>query len=666
MSSINNSLLALFLLFFMTSPISSQVNWQWNEELLESIRNDIAKPVVHSRNLYHHSLGMYNLHDEIMLGGEGQLAPEAPSQGGMDLARAWTGYSYAFISARYANAPGWTQIENNINDLTLELHGQDWASLSADPSALYGYNYGLEVNAHFMLDGANQTADYANTCYTPSNDPVDAETPGSCTVLDDAAHWQPLAFGATGGGGSQDFLGANWGDVLPFSLDVDASIQMERDGCTYRLYADPGAPEYLGDESSSPYSYINGFTTVVNWQQHLNPDAEDDAYMDISPKSQGNFGGYPDVPEIYYDMDGPNLGAGHAYNPITSQPYEENLVLRSDFTRVLPEFWADGPNSETPPGHWFSIMNHDVYGTPDFLPRWKGEVELTEEEWLARAYLLLGGAFHDVSITTWGIKAYYDFIRPISAIRHMQSLGQSTDPSLPSYHEHGLPLMEGVIEVIESGDPILADYPGSLGDIKIKQWIPSDTPDGPASFDWRPGCHWLPYQLPSFVTPPFAGYVSGHSTFSAAAAELLATMTGSAFFPGGMGSFTFAPDYLNFDVGPSVAFELQWATYKDAADQSGLSRIWGGIHPPVDDVRGRIIGDDIAQQCLALGADLFEPKQDGCTYSAASNYDSTVSIDDGSCVFAFNESCSGDANFDGAVSSNDILTVLAAFGSYCE
>jgi len=38
---------------------------------------------------------------------------------------------------------------------------------------------------------------------------------------------------------------------------------------------------------------------------------------------------------------------------------------------------------------------------------------------------------------------------------------------------------------------------------------------------------------------------------------------------------------------------LQWATYKDASDQSSLSRIWGGIHPPADDIPGRIIGSKV-------------------------------------------------------------------------
>ncbi len=103
-----------------------------------------------------------------------------------------------------------------------------------------------------------------------------------------------------------------------------------------------------------------------------------------------------------------------------------------------------------------------------------------------------------------------------------------------------------------------------------------------------------PYQRPSFVTPPFSGYVSGHSTFSRAAAEVMTLITGDEFFPGGMGEFIAKKDeFLVFEKGPSVEVKLQWATYRDASDQTSLSRIWGGIHPPADDIPGRLIGEKI-------------------------------------------------------------------------
>ena len=94
----------------------------------------------------------------------------------------------------------------------------------------------------------------------------------------------------------------------------------------------------------------------------------------------------------------------------------------------------------------------------------------------------------------------------------------------------------------------------------------------------------------TFVTPAFPGYVSGHSTFSRAAAVVLATLTGSDFFPGGYGSYRLEPGYLFFERGPSAPVELGFATYFDAADQAGQSRIWGGIHVSHDDFDGRRTG----------------------------------------------------------------------------
>ena len=59
-------------------------------------------------------------------------------------------------------------------------------------------------------------------------------------------------------------------------------------------------------------------------------------------------------------------------NPITGMPYDEQLVLRGDYTRVLAEFWADGPDSETPPGHWFVLLN-GVSDNPLTVKKFRGE-----------------------------------------------------------------------------------------------------------------------------------------------------------------------------------------------------------------------------------------------------------------------------------------------------
>jgi len=227
-----------------------------------------------------------------------------------------------------------------------------------------------------------------------------------------------------------------------------------------------------------------------------------------------------------------------------------------------------------------------------------------------KSYLALGGAMHDTAISIWGIKGYYDFTRPISAIRYMASKGQSSDMNLPSYDPHGLPLIENLIELINDDDDLVGNLNQNLGKIKIKSWRGPDFIINPntdfAGVDWILGSHWWPYQRPTFVSPPFAGYLSGHSAFSRAASEVLTLITNDSFFPGGIGNFNVTKnDFLVFEEGPTEDFTLQWATYRDASDQTSLSRIWGGIHPPMDDIRGRIIGEKIGKEAFELSSSFF-------------------------------------------------------------
>ena len=111
---------------------------------------------------------------------------------------------------------------------------------------------------------------------------------------------------------------------------------------------------------------------------------------------------------------------------------------------------------------------------------------------------------------------------------------------------------------------------------------------------------WLPFQRKTFNTPAFPGYVSGHSTFSRSAAEVLTLLTGSSNFPGGFHNHTTPANSLQIDLGPSANVDLQWTTYYDAADQAGQSRRWGGIHPSEDDFHGRIIGSQAGKSAFAL------------------------------------------------------------------
>ena len=112
---------------------------------------------------------------------------------------------------------------------------------------------------------------------------------------------------------------------------------------------------------------------------------------------------------------------------------------------------------------------------------------------------------------------------------------------------------------------------------------------------WILGANWVPYQRETFVTPAFPGYISGHSTFSRAGAEVLTRFTGTPFFPGGLATYDYpAGAGLTFEAGPAKDVQLQWATYYDAADQAGLSRLHGGIHISADDLTGRKMGAKVS------------------------------------------------------------------------
>jgi hypothetical protein len=257
------------------------------------------------------------------------------------------------------------------------------------------------------------------------------------------------------------------------------------------------------------------------------------------------------------------------------------------------------------------VILNTVNDHPDLVRQMGGAgPELGPLEWDVKAYFAMGGAMHDSAITAWGIKGWYDYIRPLSAIRAMTDRGQSSDPTVASYHADGIPLEAGLIEMVAPGDPLAGAANEHVGKIKLYAWRGPDYINN-AAFDiagvgWILAENWWPYQRPSFVTPPFAGFISGHSTYSRAAAELLTALTGNAYFPGGMSSFDVeAGRFLVFEDGPSVDMTLQWATYRDASDQCSLSRIWGGIHPPADDLPGRRIGEQIGLDAFALATGYF-------------------------------------------------------------
>ena len=616
---------------------------EWNEVILEAVRNDRARPTVTARNLWHMSVLMYDCWaaygdgtaDTYFLG-KTVFGWEVPFEGvpqpmNIDSARheAISYAMYRFLFRRYRFSPGYfillADMQDKMQELGYDISYTDTDYLNGNPAALGNYiadqmiNYGLQ-------DGSNEAINYPNLFYDPVNEDLDPTLPGNpeITFLN---RWQPLKLGEFEGQTGviaeevPPFLSPEWGAVNPFALTMDDANVYNRDGFDYIVYHDPGPPVQL-DSILESEEYKWGFSMVAAWGSHL--DESDGVTLDISPGARGNLNEFPSNPADYpnfYDFDegGMFQSQGHDLNPFTGQPYEPNIVKRGDYTRILAEFWADGPDSETPPGHWFTILNY-VIDHPEFNRSYRGIAEIDDQlEYDVKAYFMLGAAMHDCAISAWGIKGYYDYIRPVSAIRALVDNGQSSDPNLPNYSQLGIKLVPGKIEMVEAGDPLAGNNNEHVGKVKVYSWRGPDFITDPeneiAGVGWILGENWWPYQRPTFVTPNFAGYISGHSTFSRAAAEILTYITGDAYFPGGVGEFLApANEFLVFENGPTEDVVLQWATYRDASDETSLSRIWGGIHPPVDDIPGREIGIKVADATIRLAEEYFFKDDDGDGY----------------------------------------------------
>ncbi|MBI5155133.1 vanadium-dependent haloperoxidase, partial [Candidatus Poribacteria bacterium] len=169
-----------------------------------------------------------------------------------------------------------------------------------------------------------------------------------------------------------------------------------------------------------------------------------------------------------------------------------------------------------------------------------------------KMYFLLTNAQLDSSIVCWEAKYVYDYIRPISAIHN-----------------------RGDVQIQGYGGP-------GQGTVTL------------AAKDW------IPYQLAAFVTPPFPEYTSGHATFGASWAECMRLYTGSDAF----GESVVVSD-LFIDGRVIEPVTLTWPTYSDAADEDGVSRLYGGLHFRDAWIEGAICGRHAAGQAFARAQQFF-------------------------------------------------------------
>jgi len=568
---------------------------RWNEQILNAIRRDTPRPPVHARNLFHLAAAMWDAWAAFEPTADGYVVHDKLTATDVAAARqeAISYAAYRVLAHRYSEplAVGFAVSQSCFTAFMTKL-GYDPADQGAtgdSPRAL-GNRMGLALIYLGLTDGSSEQTNYKDTTgWTPTNPPLVVDDGGN--TLADPSTWQQLnlAVAETQNGipvaaGVQGYVGAQWGEVKPFAMVRPAPGA---------IYYDPGAPPAFGP-GLAPV-----LVDLIARASKLDPTS--DETIDISPGAYGN------------NPLGTNDGHGHAVNPATGAPYAANVVPLGDFARVLAEFWADGPNSETPPGHWDTLANAvaDAPMRPRKLFGLGAEVDPLE--WDVKVYFALNAATHDAAIAAWEIKRRFAAGRPISWIRYMASLGQSSDPALVSYHANGLPLVPGLIELItdETTQPGQrhAHLKRYLGQVAVRSWRgePGDRKTELGGVGWMRGADWIPYQRRTFVTPAFPGFISGHSTFSRAAAEVLAGITGDPAFPGGLGEFRCpANAYLVFEHGPASDVVLQWGTYYDAADQAGQSRLWGGIHIEPDDFSGRRIGSQVGLAALALARTYYD------------------------------------------------------------
>ena len=220
---------------------------------------------------------------------------------------------------------------------------------------------------------------------------------GNGNTVVDVNHWQRLQIvnavdqNGFAKGLIQGHLGAQWLGVRAFALARTDST---------KPWIDPGPPPHLGGQGDAEFR--SNVVAVIRAGSELSPD--DGVTIDISPGAFGN------------NTLGTSDGHGRSVNPVTGQPYAPNVVLRGDYARVLAEFWADGPSSETPPGHW-NVLANGVADYPGFEKRIGGAGPVVEDlEWDVKVYFSVKAAVHDAACAAWSLKRYYDGWRPLLAI----------------------------------------------------------------------------------------------------------------------------------------------------------------------------------------------------------------------------------------------------------
>ena len=138
---------------------------EWNEELLEAIRNDFARPTVHARNLFHTAIGMWDAWAAYDLVAQQYLHQEKATAADAASARreAISYSSYRILSARFANSPGARVSLPSFDAKMAELgYDIDFTDVTGNSPAALGNRIAATVLALGRADGANEENGYSN------------------------------------------------------------------------------------------------------------------------------------------------------------------------------------------------------------------------------------------------------------------------------------------------------------------------------------------------------------------------------------------------------------------------------------------------------------------------------------------------------------------------
>ena len=494
-------------------PIGQSIVALWNELTLEAIRAGSAKPTATTYELHLSSAAVYDAWAAFDPDAYGHYSEISTSLGQMveNKEEAVSFAAYTALSQLYPDHAA--QFEAFLIEL-----GYDPADAVAGTGTAAGVGTlaAQNVFAARVDDGSNAENGFDDTSgYTPVNsaDPTTGRAPGGEDF--DPNHWQPLRVPT---GSLTDEFG------VPISDDNDPDSFVDQIALT---------PHWGGVD---PFALTSG--------DQFRPDA---------PPQLGDM-------SVYIDGTGAVTTNDQAYRDQIEEVLNVSATLTTQ-QKVIAELWADGPRTESPPGHWNQIAQ-------DIALR---EGHGIDED--AKMFFALNAAVFDAGIATWEAKYAYDYIRPQSAIRDL-------------YFDQTVAAWGGVNQ---GRQDIL-------------------------------GQEWQPYQNVTFVTPPFPEFVSGHSTFSMAAANTIAAFVGSdAYYDGtSLSNYDldgvegidllgqYVTDELTFeDFGDGPPIVLQWETLTEAALEAGASRIFGGIHIQDGNLRGLEVGEQVADNAQVRWEALF-------------------------------------------------------------